>query len=278
MPRWVLSAGLLTLIGLLCVSGPAASLAEGGPPLPNSMAAIGDSISQAADVCCWYGDHPSHAWSTGDSSTDQVVSHYERILAANPSISGNAHNDSVSGAKMADAASQASAAVSQGAEYVTILMGANDVCTSTIAGMTPVDTFRAQFQGAMDTLEAGLPSGAHIFVSSIPNIYRLWKLFHTNLTAQAVWWAARICQSMLSPSNSRQDRMTVLQREQDFNAVLEQVCGQYGNCMFDGYATFQYRFTTGQVSKLDYFHPSLSGQAGLADVTWTVSWWPVQAR
>jgi hypothetical protein len=25
---------------------------------------------------------------------------------------------------------------------------------------------------------------------------------------------------------------------------------------------------------LDFFHPSLSGQASLARVTWTASWWP----
>ncbi len=32
-------------------------------------------------------------------------------------------------------------------------------------------------------------------------------------------------------------------------------------------------FSASQVSTLDYFHPSLSGQAALARVTWAVSWW-----
>jgi hypothetical protein len=27
------------------------------------------------------------------------------------------------------------------------------------------------------------------------------------------------------------------------------------------------------VSKLDYFHPSLSGQAALASLSWQHSWW-----
>ena len=44
------------------------------PPLPNSMAAIGDSISQAFAVCCWYGDHPGKSWSTG-SDADSILSH-----------------------------------------------------------------------------------------------------------------------------------------------------------------------------------------------------------
>jgi hypothetical protein len=31
--------------------------------------------------------------------------------------------------------------------------------------------------------------------------------------------------------------------------------------------------TAGEVSKLDYFHPSLTGQSTLASLTWQRSWW-----
>jgi hypothetical protein len=44
-------------------------------------------------------------------------------------------------------------------------------------------------------------------------------------------------------------------------------------CRFDDLAVFNYHFTAGQVSRLDYFHPSLSGQATLASITWSRSWW-----
>jgi lysophospholipase L1-like esterase len=175
---------------------------------------------------------------------------------------------------MADADQQAVNAVAQQVEYVTILMGANDACTSSIETMTSVSDFRAQFQAAMTTLESGLPAGAHIFVASIPNVFRLWKILHTNPLAQAVWWAAQICQSMLSPSNTRQDRLTVAARVKAYNDVLAQVCGQYSNCLFDGFAVFNYQFSPSQVSTLDYFHPSRSGQSGLAATTWAGSWWP----
>ncbi len=270
--RWK-SVGVLIVVTIVLVAGFLPSSAAASPLMPDSMAAIGDSITRATDVCCWYGDHPGRSWSTGYVS-DSISSHYERIRAVNPSMAGNAHNDAVAGAKMANAASQAMAAVSQHAEYVTILMGANDTCTSSPETMTPLADFKNQFQAAMDTLEAGLPAGAHIFVSSIPNVYRLWQILHANLLAQAVWWAAKICQSMLSPFNSNDDRLQVLGREKAYNGVLEQICGQYANCRFDGYAVFNYQFTTDQVSKLDYFHPSISGQATLARVTWAHSWWP----
>src|SRR5665213_2154984 len=47
---------------------------------PNSMAALGDSITRAADVCCWYADHPADSWSTGNSPYDGVYSQYERLV------------------------------------------------------------------------------------------------------------------------------------------------------------------------------------------------------
>jgi lysophospholipase L1-like esterase len=247
--------------------------AASSPPLPGSMAAIGDSISQAADVCCWYGNHPANSWSTGYASWDPVLSHYERILAIKPAIYGHNYNDSVSGAKMSDAPTQAGKAVQQQAKYVTILMGANDLCTSSTSTMTPVSTFTSEFHQALATLETGLPSTAHIFVASIPNLYQLWQIYHTDSLAEFTWSTAHICQSLLSSSNTDTDRQAVVNRETAFNQVLAQQCAQFANCRFDQGAVYNYSFSKSDVSKLDYFHPSLSGQAALASVTWSKSWW-----
>ena len=238
------------------------------------MAAIGDSISVAFDDCCSYGPHPQDSWSTGGGyPTNGVYSHYQQILAINPSISGHAYNDAVSGAKVADTESQAHAAVAQQAQYVTILVGANDVCTGSISSMTSTLNFQSAFQSTMSTLESGLPPGAHIFVSSIPNIYGLWSTLHGNPTAQTVW-SLGICQSMLSASNTEAQRQQVLTQEEADNAVLSQVCGQYANCKWDRYATFDANFTPNDVSTIDYFHPSQTGQGTLAALTWNASWWP----
>jgi lysophospholipase L1-like esterase len=264
---------LLVLSVLIAVlaGAPAASAQA---PLPNSIAGIGDSITRATDVCCWYGDHPPQSWSTGGGVFDGIRSHYERIRAANPAIFRRNFNDARAGARMRDAQAQAQLAVAQQATYVTILLGGNDVCTSSPATMTPVAEFRAQFAAAMAVLASGLPAGSHVFVSSIPDVYRLWQLFHTNPAARFIWSAAQICQSMLSPSNTELDRQAVLAREQAFNQVLAEICSQHAFCRFDDYAVFNYQFTASQVSKLDYFHPSLSGQAVLASITWQRSWWP----
>ena len=116
---------VVTLVVIL--AGLIAQPAWAAPPLPSSMAAIGDSITRAYDVCCSYGDHPGQSWSTGYTSYDGITSHYERIRRVNSAIAGRGYNDAVSGAKMAAAPTQATQAVNQGARYVTILLGANDL-------------------------------------------------------------------------------------------------------------------------------------------------------
>lgn len=265
--RRFLQLGFATAI---LIAAPAASAA---PALPSSIAGIGDSITRATDVCCWYGDHPAQSWTTGGGAFDGIRSHYERIRALNPSISGHNHNDARAGAKMRDAQGQAQIAATQGARYVTILMGANDVCTRSPSTMTSVSEFRAQFEATMSVLAAGLPAESHVFVSSIPNVYRLWQVLRNDPAAQFVWSVAQICQSMLSRTNTEQDRQAVLARERAFNDVLAEVCTHYPMCRFDDYAVFNYPFSASQVSRLDYFHPNLAGQATLASLTWQRSWW-----
>jgi lysophospholipase L1-like esterase len=266
--RIVVLALVVILVGL--VAQPARAEA---PPLPASMAAIGDSITRAYDACCYYGDHPGQSWSTGSTSYDGISSHYERIKRVNPAIAGHAANDAVSGAKMAAAPNQATQAVNQGARYVTILLGANDLCTSSPATMTPTDTFRAQFSQAMATLMSQ-DRKPYVFVSSIPNIHQLWEVLHTNAVARWVWSTARICQSMLGATRTAAERQQVVDREQAFNQILAQVCATYARCRWDNLAVYHYQFSASQVSTLDYFHPSLSGQAALARVTWAASLWP----
>jgi lysophospholipase L1-like esterase len=267
-------AGVLIalVIGLVLATGSARAPAS-TTPTPHSMAALGDSMTRAADVCCWYGDHPANSWSTGTASWDGVTSHYERLRALDPAITGHQYNDAVSGADMSDGPGQAQLAVDQRAQYVTVLLGANDLCTSSPATMTSVETFRSQTHQTLQVLANGLPRRAHIFVSSIPDVHRLWDIYHGDAIAEFVWDIANICQSLLAPERTDADRDAVRQRNMAFNAVLAAECAAIARCLFAGNAVFDYQFTRADVSKLDYFHPSLTGQAHLAAITWAASWW-----
>jgi hypothetical protein len=239
---------------------------------PNSIASTGDSITRAFNDCWFpYVDCPSASWTTGTSS----YSHYRRIQGANPGITGRSYNQAVTGADMADLHGQMQGVIGRQAEYVTILMGANDVCASSEAGMTDVGVFRAQFAAAMASLAASLPS-SRVFVSSIPDIYQLFSLYRYDLGANSVWAIAGICQSMLAYpfSNLPGDvarRARVRQRNIDYNTQLAQVCAMYLQCRFDGNAVFNTAFVRSDVTTRDYFHPSVAGQTKLAAVTWAAT-------
>jgi lysophospholipase L1-like esterase len=243
---------------------------------PRSIASTGDSITRAYNDCTFpYIDCPAASWSTGTSAS--VNSHYLRLRALNPAITGHAFNDAASGARMSDLSAQMSKAVSQRVQYVTVLMGANDACTSSVSGMTSVATFEAQFSAAMKTVTSGLPR-AKVFVASIPNVYHLWEIFKDDFVARTVWSLFGVCQSLLAdPLSTDQDdvarRQAFYDRIVAYNQVLGEVCGQFQKCLFDGNAVFGAEFTTADVTTRDYFHPSVSGQAKLAATTWAVGYW-----
>lgn len=266
---------LLALISavsvLLALSIPAS--AASNVPLPRSMASTGDSITRAFDATpngCVLKDCPQYSWSTGTSLL--VYSQYRRILSQNRSIGKHAYNDARSGAKMKDLAGQLSTAATQGVQYVTVLMGANDLCTSSVSTMTSTATFTSQFENALTTYFAANPA-SHVFVSSIPNLYQLWSILHTNYVAQATWSSFGICQSMLSVSNTETQRQQVVAQELADNNALATVCATFTNCRWDNNATYDIAFTPSDVSKVDYFHPSITGQNKLAAVSWGASYW-----
>jgi PKD repeat protein len=270
-------AAALAVASLLAVTAPARPVsADATPPLPSSIAAVGDSISQAVSSGGTLGaTYPANSWSTGTNST--VDSHYLRLLAIDPAISGHAYNHSVSGATMADLDGQMAGVAGLHPDYLTVLIGGNDLCTDTVDQMTPVATFQAEFVAAMDTITRGSP-GTRVYVVSIPRIYQLWQLFHGNWWARVVWSLGDICQSLLANPTSTNSadvarRAAVAQRNVDDNTALAQVCAAYANCRFDGNAAYDVTFTSSDVAG-DYFHPSISGQAKLAAVTWGAGYWP----
>jgi len=238
---------------------------------PNSMAATGDSITRAYNTGTLpFSDALGNSWSTGTRAS--VESHYSRIFVAQPAILGRNYNHAVTGAKMAGLESQMQRVNDRDVAYVTILMGANDLCTRTVAGMTSVADFRSRFERAMAALSAGSPR-ARIYVVSIPDVFRLWVILKDNLLARVAWRTLDICQSLLRHPRSTDPpdlmrRMTVRQRNIDFNSQLAEVCAIYIHCRFDQNAVFSDPFQPEDVSRRDYFHPTLKGQQRLAHLTW----------
>jgi lysophospholipase L1-like esterase len=237
------------------------------------MAAAGDSITAGFDADWGHvlRADPAASWSTG--TDPEVDSQYERLVGANPALAGHSFNEARTGARVADLDAQLRRAAAHHVQYLTVLVGADDICTSSPATMTPTGPFRGEFAKALDDF-FGADRAAHVFVSSIPDVLQLWTTLHGNLEAEARWNLVGICRSMLSWTNTAADRQRVAAQEQADNASLASVCAAHANCRWDRYATFRAPLSVTDMSPVDDFHPNAAGQRALAAVTWGAGYWP----
>ncbi|MBB6075367.1 lysophospholipase L1-like esterase [Streptomyces paradoxus] len=235
---------------------------------PGSVAAVGDSITRGFDACDVLSDCPEASWATGGSP--EVDSLAVRLLGR-AGAAQRSWNYAVSGARMADLPGQMARAVGRKPQLVTVMVGANDACRATPSAMTPVSAFRADFEDSLRSLRKALPK-AQVFVASVPNLKRLWSQGRTSPMGKQVWKLG-ICPSMLGDPDALDSaaalrRDTVQKRVEDYNKVLREVCAEDKRCRYDGGAVYDYRFDTAQLSRWDYFHPSVNGQARLAEIAY----------
>ncbi|MFJ8080933.1 SGNH/GDSL hydrolase family protein [Streptomyces sp. NPDC096205] len=235
---------------------------------PESIVAVGDSITRGFDACGILTDCPEASWATG--SREDVDSLAVRLLGRTRAAE-RSWNYARTGARMADVPGQMARAVARSPELVTVMAGANDACRDSADEMTSVAAFRTSFEEAMRTLRGALPK-AQVYVSSVPDLKRLWSQGRTNLLGKQVWKLG-ICPSMLDDADALDAaanlrRATVQKRVEDYNRVLREVCARDERCRFDGGAVYAYRFGTDQLSHWDWFHPSVDGQARLAEIAY----------
>lgn len=259
---------------VFAVAGVMAALGTGTgaaalPDEPQTMAALGDSITRGHNACGWFFDCVDRSWSTG--SSDRVDSHRRRLAATTPDALTDVFNNAVTGARAADLERQAELAVEQGADYVTILIGTGDVCAATEAEMTPVDRFGADITAGLDVLSQ---ADTHVFVASVPDVIRLWQVGGGSAEVRDTWESTAVCPTALDRADStdpadRERRARVAQRVDAYNDRLAAACGGYdGVCVYDAGAVHDHPFSLDHFSAWDYFHFNRSGQAVLADITW----------
>ncbi|MFE2973839.1 SGNH/GDSL hydrolase family protein [Streptomyces sp. NPDC059258] len=237
-------------------------------PRPASIAAVGDSITRGFDACSVLADCPEVSWATG---TDDAVRSLAVRLLGPSKAADRSWNHAVSGSRMVQLPEQMALAAKERPELVTVMTGANDACRDSVRLMTPVADFRASFEASMRQLRAGAPK-AQVYVSSVPDLKRLWSTGRVNELGKKIWDLG-ICQSMLADADdlgpaavARRD--AVQERVVAFNEVLRDVCAKDRYCRYDGGAVYDFRFTGTQLSPWDWFHPSRDGQARLAEIAY----------
>ncbi len=254
-------------------------------------------------------------WSTGYNPNDIVYSLNERfenfcptIYYENDTARDATFNHAVSGAVMADFATQANEVVSAAivtpsgkAGMVTVLLGNNDVCASTLDAMTDPVLFEAQYRAGLDILAASAATkNAYIHVSNIPAIYWLWNAMREDNWCLFIWnWVP--CENLLSnpdndcgsdnshldPDNIHPDDGPNCVRRKEFHAKIRDIYNPILRDVLQEYIAdgrlpnayfvdiFDIQFGTEHINDGDCFHPSVKGHALLAEEEWSQSPWSI---
>ena len=253
------------------------------PPaeLPALVGAIGDSLTVAVNAEPRFGDQPQHSWVLGDDPDDGVDSHLERLRAfgADPDAVMAARP----GAAIATAVGQARRVVARtpadGVGYVTFELGANDICAPSLEASTDPTVFADAVGAAFAVLADGLPPGSTLLVLSVPDVTRLREVLEDVPQATSLHRQYGVCTSVLGETVALDG---IRERIAAYNAALVAACeglaGSSLDCRHDltgppSGSLFGAEFGLEELSSLDYFHPSLHGQARIAQVSWQLTPW-----
>ena len=281
---------LLVVFLVLIVSANALAQDSDKPEqlVPKRLSSIGDSMTEAIDAelpganhwASWVnGYHGFWEWLFGLTN---VYSHNQRITKNFGCWGRKNYMEAVSGADSFDLVWQAQQAVAHQAQYVTILMGHNDVCQNSFADIPSDAEFETNFTDAMDILKTDLPHGATVYVVGIVDIYRLWQVAQDKkalgIVDCEVLWAFTLfdlypCGTMLNPFLPEWAREYTRERNVGFNDILERVTKNYNSNDSHHYyfytnEVFVEEFGESDVSDIDCFHPSAKGQKRLSEITW----------
>jgi lysophospholipase L1-like esterase len=220
----------------------------------------------------------------GTATDDGVLSLLERFqaLGSSPVVVDAA----TSGRKMIDAQRQAGLVVAAAKKlapgqtaYVTFELGTNDLCDFP---MTDPVAFQQQLSSALTTLRAGLPAGSRILMLAVPD----FPHFHAMTQADPKTRAALLIPrpSNCPPYLGTDARTSVASSDyylSKYNDVLKADCDQMDAgaaappiaCTYNASLLAESDFVSADLSTYDYFHPSFTGQAKMAEDAWRADVW-----
>ncbi len=271
---------------------------------------IGEAEAANGVIRTWHHDK---VWSTGYDKVDEVNSFNERFAATCPTVfEANSDtrdpvfNQAITGSDMSDFADQAQSVVDAAAAttensagMITVYLGNNDACADTISEMTSAADFEANYRAGLDILAGAEETGnARIHISAIPSLYWLWESLRNDTQCHIVWQfvpchnlldnPVNDCgtgDSYLDPDTIHTDDGPNCVRRKQFHAMIRDVYNPILHDVLQEYVddqrlpfgyfsnVFGFRFQAEDINKGDCFHPSITGQALLADREWRASPW-----
>jgi len=231
------------------------------------VGALGDSITRAMNARRLF-DQPRMSWSTGDDGGRMVESHYWRLRDSLGAVEN--YNASKSGAVARDLRDQIESLLPHAPDYVTLLVGANDVCDWPADHGARLAEFQAEIERAVTRLVEAAPE-IRIVLSPVPDMYRMYEVGKTKDCTKK-WNTFSICPPLLGSERTKAERQAFVQRLEDANRALRTVSSAFRDHVLYLEELEKYPFQAEHVSDIDCFHPSIDGQQLLADITWRPEW------
>lgn len=169
-------------------------------------------------------------------------------------------------------------------KYVTLLIGANDACSSSSSVGTPHEVFREHLRATIRKLaEIQQKEPIRVLVSSIPNIPVLGRpeiAKHTTMGVMSCDFFRHevlgFCKSLTRWDNDAdfdEKVLSIIEKNEIIHAVVEEAAQLYPNLQLV-YSDALYRFEiTTDLLAMDCFHPNQKGQEELSQILWHDQHW-----
>lgn len=241
------------------------------------FSSIGDSISQGFGVSEFLAEDPSRNWATGEALALLQAPQKSIINRMNDYLTSNNIPKTVISVNVAETGHTTSNLDEQvgvllnsaAPDFVSILIGANDLCSASVSESTINGAFVDNIKNAIRRLFSQLKSPKLVFVGSIPNIPRLGEI-ESDLqplpffTCELAWQTA--CPNIVDLSVS-EFRSLVNLANNNIKEIVDTLASDGLSVVYDSGAVYEYDFTAADVAS-DCFHPSESGQRQIAKTVW----------
>lgn len=282
------------------------------PPYPKSMGALGDSLTRAANaglrrqrsIFPWITvnffwrsylrtvrdrngsyDRPIYSWTTGSSK--KVLSHRKRL----EKMSGKKikfHNSGITGAKIGLVWQKELPELKKWSQdnlgknypdYVTLMIGANDLCTGSADTITEPEKFEEHLDKILEELLIN-SNDTKVLVSAFPNVNLLPEILFDSKwgarkTCADLWKKFPICPAITRAKNEEQ--LNKVQEYYDrYHDIIESKIADlrliYGDRIRYASKIQEESFTEDDIA-VDCFHPNYNGQKKLARKSFESTWW-----
>lgn len=228
---------------------------------------LGDSITSGFNTR-FLGStaNKRYSWSTGNST--RVKSHYLRLKGIiNREI--KAFNLARNGAHTIDIVDQYKKVSDRSIDYLTILVGANDLCEWSSDHTEDLLRLSIDLRYVVSRAISN-NKDIKIVMPSVPDMYHLYR--EGRGRCQFKWDFFAACPRLLSSASNEIRRQRFVEQLHDVNNLLGRIAADYPTNIKYIDKVYDFKFSKEHVSSIDCFHPSVRGQNELAKITWLHGW------